>query len=445
MSSDSVLTTLREKHPRFSYDSYAFSLSQGTLKVQFFFTLDPDIHFTTELIFNKKLDQKVIANWLFYLGMVESLSYWKAACSPSFVIAAGYLNEQQLTFWHELLKKGLSEFFFVNQINGWVENFVEMKVVAPQSESEPEQTVHKNRVLIPVGGGKDSAVTLEMLKESGLELATSTVNENDQILSVLAASHVSAHIQISRTLDPKLLELNNQGYLNGHTPFSAMLAFSSTFAAYLYDYQYVALSNEWSANEGNVEFLGQTINHQYSKTVEFERNFRNYVYKYLSTTVEYFSFLRPLHELQIANLFTHSSQYFPVFLSCNRGQKTGHWCTECPKCLFVYIMLSPFLDQQTLVGIFGQDLLAKESLLPILNELAGVTECKSLECVGTREETVLALHMTLKKYQNQELPILLQYAKKIIGATSTPEEFLNGFQTPHFLPEKFEELLKKNV
>lgn len=43
--------------------------------------------------------------------------------------------------------------------------------------------------------------------------------------------------------------------------------------------KYVILSNESSANEPNVK--GTKINHQYSKTVEFENDFRNYEMEYI--------------------------------------------------------------------------------------------------------------------------------------------------------------------
>ena len=59
-------------------------------------------------------------------------------------------------------------------------------------------------------------------------------------------------VTVKRTLDKNMLELNRQGYLNGHTPYSAIVAFSSTIAAYMSGLRYIALSNESSANESTV-------------------------------------------------------------------------------------------------------------------------------------------------------------------------------------------------
>ncbi len=51
-----------------------------------------------------------------------------------------------------------------------------------------------------------------------------------------------------------------------------------------------------SANESNV---GENINHQYQKSYEYEEDFlKYYSTKYLKIPTFYFSFLRPLNELQ---------------------------------------------------------------------------------------------------------------------------------------------------
>ena len=59
-------------------------------------------------------------------------------------------------------------------------------------------------------------------------------------------------IEVYRTIDKNLIDLNKEGFINGHTPFSAMLAFFSYFIAYILGKRYIALSNESSANESNV-------------------------------------------------------------------------------------------------------------------------------------------------------------------------------------------------
>jgi hypothetical protein len=189
---------------------------------------------------------------------------------------------------------------------------------------------------------------------------------------------------LQREIDPHLIQLNKEGFLNGHTPFSAMLAFYTTLLSAVTGIRDVALSNESSANEPTIP--GTQINHQYSKSLEFEMDFRDYVDHFMNGCNHYYSHLRKLTELQIAERFAQHPQYFPVFKSCNVGSKEDKWCCHCPKCLFAYVILSPFIDDSTMVRIFGEDLLDNAELAPTLDELDGMSKTKPFECVGTIRE-----------------------------------------------------------
>lgn len=313
---------------------------------------------------------------------------------------------------------------------------------------------------MPVGGGKDGAVTLELLKETNIKLRPFLLNPKKEQRDVLEAAGIKNPVIVERTIDPKLLELNRKGYLNGHTPFSAYLAFLTTLAAALFGYKYIALSNEESSNEGNLRYLGKTINHQYSKTYEFEENFREYCEIYLSPDIEYFSFLRPLSELQIAKIFARYPQYFPAFLSCNTAHKTYSgtkhpertWCKTCPKCLFVFAILYPFVPSQTLVETFGGNLFENPALIPLMQELTGEKRFKPFECVGTAKESIAAFFLSAKKAEREdgELPGLLVYFKKRIlprrkNIAKTAARILSSWNRRHFLPAQFEDILKKHA
>ena len=457
------LEELRHKHTRFFFDQVSVLHKDQelivTLKYHFqdgpsFSSVYTFPYVTQEMMADR--DMNLLRTWAAHLGMVEGMSYWKAACSPEWVIAVPGITTEQFPFWDNLLKKGLSEFFFIHQIHAWQENFVEFTLdVQGQTAITKDSCAHQHRALIPVGGGKDSVVTTELLRTEQLPLTTMSIKmypQLERVLNVFWNNTLEGHhIEVDRQLDTKLLELNQTGYLNGHTPFSAMIAFSSTFAAYLYDYQLVPLSNEWSANEGNTTFFGQTINHQYSKTIEFEEMFRTHLHTYLSETIEYFSYLRPLHELQIAELFTHYTQYWPVFLSCNRGQKQGKWCGECPKCVFVAMMLSAFLSNEQLHEIFAKDILEDKALIDIVDQLAGFTEVKSLECVGTRDETRAALALAYQ--QLSPVPALVEYGwQKLLeqgnnnlSLLQSAAELRQEFVKQHFIPTELAAALEQKI
>jgi hypothetical protein len=225
---------------------------------------------------------------------------------------------------------------------------------------------------------------------------------------VQAGFSLEKSINVTRKLDPVLLELNAKGYLNGHTPFSALLAFVTLFAAVLYKKCDIALSNESSANEATIP--GTNINHQYSKSFEFETDFRAYYQRYITSEVNYYSYLRSCTESNIANVFSTLPHHFLSFRSCNVGSKTDSWCCNCSKCLFVWIILSPYLSVEQLIAIFGKNLGADFHLLEDFNKLCGLTPEKPFECVGTIEEVQNSIVDAF--YNEHHNNVLYQYFMK---------------------------------
>ncbi len=425
---------LRKKYPQFVYDNFSWQIEGKNLRIFFNFRIPPDIEFSPEVIIEninfaglKKTGKEIVDNLVFNLGLVEMISYWKATCSSEIIIKCGHLDNGQIRWWRDLIIKGMGQYFFENKINFRPPDFIKIICFSPKSYHDQKPTIVgkllllKKRFLVPLGGGKDSIVTLEFLKEAKKEIRYFSLNPNIAVERIMKIAGGPKPIIVRRQIDPKLLELNRQGFLNGHTPFSAYLAFLSVLVAILFDYRYLAFSNERSANEGNVRYLGQKINHQYSKSFTFENKFREYCAKYLVRGVEYFSFLRPLYELQIAKLFSRYPKYFKAFLSCNQALATksgtrkpsGKWCGQCPKCLFVFASLYPFLDEKKMVEIFGQNLFSKKELLPIMQELIGERKFKPFECVGTTKESLVAFYLSWEKEKKRgERPCLLDYFER---------------------------------
>jgi hypothetical protein len=272
---------------------------------------------------------------------------------------------------------------------------------------------------VPFAGGRDSIVTLEILKKKTKNIALFSVNPNIQIQKVAKISDIKKQIVVKRIIDKKLLELNKKGYLNGHTPFTAVLSFLSVFCAVLFDYKNIIFSNEKSAEEGNVKYLGKVINHQWAKSLKFEKMFKDYYRKYLAKNINYFSYLRKYGELEISKMLIKYPQYFPIFSSCNASMKLGarqrRWCGKCPKCLFVYLTLYPFLEKKQLFKIFGKDILMNKQLLLILKALLSVTKIKPFECVGTKKESRLAFKLSLAKAKKEgRIPYLLTKVKNLL-------------------------------
>ena len=425
--------SLREQYPRFAYRGYEIEENDSCLKITYRFETLGLSEFAPVWVFPKAegdcrrwSEDRLMQDMIFSLGMVELISYWKIACPPTVTVEAGRLNQDQIDWWKDLYFNGLGEFFYVNGIkeadpNHFMDIQCAGQLKAPCTDQYKErheecgvETVGKgNGVLVPIGGGKDSAVTLELLRLAGKPVCAYIINPRGATIHTtevagLDAAHV---ISAKRTLDSNMLELNCQGYLNGHTPFSALVAFSGIIAARMHGLTMVALSNESSANESTVQ--GSTVNHQYSKSFKFEEDFHYYQTTYLKGSAYYFSMLRPLSEFQIARFFAGQKQYHGIFRSCNAGSKTDSWCGHCPKCLFVYLILSPFLKPQEVRDIFGRNMLDDWDMKETLDKLIGIEEEKPFECVGSRDEINTAIVLTIKGLEEagEALPCLLSYYK----------------------------------
>lgn len=443
---------LRTEYPKFIYNSYKIVDENEKICIEYEFEIEGLTKFNPKVEIIKKdfkfkdVNSNIVKNMVFNLGMVEAISYFKATCSPQFVIKCGKLDEYQEKWFKKLFYLGLGEFRYVNNIKISENEFFEF-ISEGEALEISENIEELDGIIIPVGGGKDSNVTLDLLKEykDKTLIFRIGVNQVSTECAKVAGFSESEIIQVKRVIDKNLIDLNSKGFLNGHTPFSAMVAFLTYLCSYLLGKKYVALSNEASANESNVD--GENINHQYSKTIEFENDFREYAEKYLKGKVEYFSMLRPISELQIAMIFSKLKKYHSIFKSCNVGSKSEpwKWCCDCPKCLFVYTILSPFLYKNELVNIFGEDLFVREDLLKTFIELCGYGETKPFECVGTYSEIRYSISNVIRKLENEkiELPYLLNYYKNNFELSN--EDLLSYYNKEHNVPEEFEKILKENL
>ncbi len=436
---------LRNKYKEFIYEKYEIIESNNEYEIIFHFnipnltTFEPKIIIKKENITNKNINKDFLEYLVFNIGLVELISYVKCTCSPNIIIKCGYLSEEQINWFKKLYYNGLGEFLYRNNINISEQDLFNIETTQEKKEFNIEYNGIGN--LIPVGGGKDSNVTLELLKEE--DNTCFIINPKGANIECAKISGYNT-ITIKRILDKKIIELNKEGFLNGHTPFSAIVAFTSFLCAYLSNKKYIILSNEDSANQSTV--IGTNINHQYSKTYEFENDFNDYTKKYFNINIKYFSLLRPLTEFQIGMLFSKIEKYHKTFKSCNLGSKkeTWEWCNHCAKCLFVYTILSPFLYKEKLINIFGKDLFEDETLLETFKELLGYKETKPWECVGTYEEVRYAVSLTIKKLENKKLPYLLEYYKNNYPLY-LDEIYETKYNNKNNLDEHFEKIIKEAI
>jgi len=421
------VNSLRKKYPEFVYKNFDWKCLKPNLKIWFDFLIEPGLKFKTEIVIKnipvtrfEKLNKIDLENLIFHLGLVEMLNYWKLACSPKILIKAGNLSKKQKFFLKKIILKGMGQYFYENKIDFTKPGFLTIKTNQDKPIYNASKIkLNRNKTLIPIGGGKDAPVTIELLRRSKHQFGSLVLNPKKPQLEIIKIAKLKENVFVERKIDKKLFELNKKGYLNGHVPFSAFLAHLSLIAALIFDYKRVAFSWEKSSSEPNVKYKGKWINHQWSKSLEFENEFKNYAKNYLLKDAEIFSPLRNFSELQIAEIFSKLPQYHYAFISCNNAYKISvsnpKWCGKCPKCLFVFTSLYPFLDEKKLIKIFGKNLFEDKSLLPLMLELIGKKRFKPFECVGTKKESYLAFSLSLKKVKEKRgrIPYLLKKFEKI--------------------------------
>lgn len=250
-------------------------------------------------------------------------------------------------------------------------------------------------VVVPVGGGKDSAVTATVAATRDPEAVTIAVNARRSMRATAEAVGLPL-VEVRRQLDPQLFALNDAGAINGHVPITAIVASICAVAAAVLGRGTVLLSNEGSADEPTRRLVDRDVNHQFSKSTTFERSHVAAAEELTGGAVSAWSFLRPASELVIARAFARHPHLLAAVNSCNRAYALNteriEWCGDCPKCRFVQLTLAPFLDREELVGRLGFDVLDDPAQLWGVRALID-PDAKPFECVGTIDEAQLALDL----------------------------------------------------
>jgi hypothetical protein len=329
------------------------------------------------------------------LWLAAGLSYYKTAAPVTVVVPA--LSSAEREWLEALYREGLGEFAAVNGVDLSRRPVFE---VLPGDVPAPvtgliRRPALRRRSLVAVGGGKDSCVSLEVLRRAGGDVVPFNVGGHRAARDCAEVAG-SALVVARRALDPQLGELNRAGALNGHVPVTAIVSLVAVAQAVVLGADEVVFSNERSADAPSFWAHGLPVNHQYSKGLAAERRLLAAL-RGATPEMAYYSLLRPLSELRIASVFAGLDAYLPVFTSCNaafrldEGRRVERWCGHCPKCRFVFLALAPFLPRERLEAIFGADLLDDEAQLEGFRELLGLTGFKPFECVGEIEESQVAL------------------------------------------------------
>jgi UDP-N-acetyl-alpha-D-muramoyl-L-alanyl-L-glutamate epimerase len=443
-----------EQKSYFSFTKYDADVRGGV--VRFYYELahgDSRYTFCETLKFTppaegRNISEPVLTRFFEELHIILGISYWKLTCAKDIRVLSHVLSQKQADFWNTVYTKGLGEFYFKNSID-----FRDLVHFPYEEKDTPSiaPSQKSDRALVLLGSGKDSIVTAELLKKHKKVFSHFSLNPRDvhhETAAQIGGDFITAH----REIDPKLFELNKTpGMYNGHIPITAIVSSIAVFLSYIYDFGYVVVSNEESANYGNVEYLGTHINHQWSKSYEFEQLFVDYLRFFVTGDIQYFSLVRPLTELHITQLFTQYSTYFDTFTSCNKNfgvikaTPNTRWCGECPKCAFVFLLLAAFLTKDTVVSIFHKNLFANEKLITTYKELLGIAGIKPFECVGTPQESLWAIVAVINKKEFQDdvvIKTLLPEIEHLKKEKEITDKEVLGVSTHHQVPQEFASIIQ---
>lgn len=328
------------------------------------------------------------------LWLAAAPTYFKMA-APRTVVVDSPITGDERAFLRALLGPGLGEFSYVNGLDP-APPTVEGATVQSPSVRGPSLA---RRALVPVGGGKDSCVTLQALHDAGEQPFAGTVRSFPVIDAVVARSGCD-RLLVQRTIDPLVVALNARGARNGHVPVTATVSLAMCLAAVRAGCDAVVMSDERSASEANLEWRGAVINHQWSKSLVAEEQLAALVRTATGGALDWFSILRPFSELAICRLFAERChRYFRAFSSCNAAfrldprRRVDGWDRNCPKCRFVALALAPWLDRDEVVRIQGGDVLDDIGQLDGLLALVAAGADKPFECVGEVAESRAAVRL----------------------------------------------------
>jgi hypothetical protein len=376
------------------------------------------------------------------LHLVAGVSYYKTSFAPQVVLDRGPVDPVVADCLSHLYGEGLAECRYVNGLTG---HGPPEFPVAASSAAPPAGLA--DRPLVPVGGGKDSIVTIEALRRRGRMPLLFSVGDAEAITRTVSLSGCE-HAAVRRTLDPRLLELNRLGARNGHVPVTAVISCIAAVVALVEGAAEVVMSDERSASVGSLSWDGGEVNHQYSKSWDFEQRLDRALRHAVAPDLRYFSLLRPWSELAIARSFAKLTDYHHAFVSCNRAylfdrdRRTARWCADCPKCRFVSLVLAPFLARDRVVSILGADMLGDAAQLPGFAALLGLDADKPLECVGEVEESRVAMHLVRASSGWEDAAVVRELSRHPAVRDLTPA-VVRSVLAPapvHGLPDRYRSL-----
>jgi UDP-N-acetyl-alpha-D-muramoyl-L-alanyl-L-glutamate epimerase len=411
------LQRLREDYPVFRIEAAKATRAPGGVALEFAFAAG-DLRFRPVVELTGLSPEETAAvttptarRMIRALAIIEAFSYWKALCSPVIEVALPAPDAAELDWWRSFWPGAMGEFFYRNGIDYTVPGFLDIRAAAgpePAGPGRDDRAATAAPPLVMFSGGKDSLALARIVASGGVAPADFFLYNPVAGQRGLAGSLARGgrFLEVRRTILAELLRLNAAGHPNGHTPFSAYLAVAAMLAGYLRGTEFVVAGNSRSDDEPNVEsYLGHPVNHQWTKSYEFESALAVYRDRWLPGAPGYSSPLRPLYELQIIASLSGDIDGYLRTASCNRVKGDG-WCRSCAKCAWVFLATAALFGQDLAVRKTGGDMFADPALAGVYAEMAGLAGSKPFECTGSEAEVRTAIRAVGQGHRPDDFPAL---------------------------------------
>ena len=355
--------------------------------------------------------------------VIAGLSYYKAGAAHAIDLGATRLGAQGRSLLRAALRDGLGEYAYRNELD-----LDDVTITGGTEVERCSPALDANRILTPFGGGIDSVVTVSQLSDrldQSLFIVSPLSGRFDSLEATAAVTGLAV-VRATRAIDEQVLRGDDR-FFNGHVPVTTMVTLLGALAAVASGRGGVAMSNEFSASVPNLHWRGRPVNHQWSKSLDAEVLIGDALAELVGDDLVVASFLRDRSEVWVAQAFARLHEYHGVFRSCNRAftqesaRRASKWCGECDKCLFINLVLAPFLERAALREIFGSEPLAQRALEGRLRTLVGLGEQhKPFECVGDPDESAVALRAVSALPEWSDAPQLAR-----IAASASPRRSLD--------------------
>jgi len=424
-----LLRRLREEHPVFRIEDARAVTGPSGVRLEFAFAAGalrfrPVVEFTGLLPDEAGHVVTVTAQRMIRaLAIIEAFSYWKALCSPVIEVALPAPDAAELDWWQAFWPGAMGEFFYRNQIDYTAPGFLVIRGPAGTGGQAVAGAAPAGPPLVLFSGGKDSLALARIVAAgAGAAPVDFFLYNPGERLRGLAGSLTPGGrlVEVRRAILPELLALNAADHPNGHTPFSAYLAFAAMLTGYLRGSGPVMAGNSRSDDEPNVRsYLGRPVNHQWTKSYEFEAAVRSYRDRWLPGAPGYSSPLRPLYELQIIASLAGDVDAYLRTVSCNQA-RAGGWCLSCAKCAWVFLATAALFGHDLAIRKTGGDMFADPALSVVYQEMAGLTGVKPFECTGSEDEVRAAIQAVGQGQPPEAFPALAACLRDPAVAAARP-------------------------